>query len=76
MFLYSEIQRFDAIALGWFEETKIFKGEEVAYAHLSSRRDELKKAGYECANAPYRNCYIHKGNNFCIIPRVEPITVQ
>lgn len=75
-FLYTEIQRYDAVDLDWFGETKIFKSEEVAYAHWSRRRDELKKAGYEYANAPYRDCYIHKGNNFCIIPRVEPITVQ
>lgn len=75
-FLYAELKRLDAIDLDWFGETRIFKSEEAAYAHLSRRRDELKKAGYEYANTPYRDCYVRKGDNFCAIPRVEPITLQ
>ena len=75
-FLYAEVKRLDAIDTDWFGETRIFKSEEAAYAHWSRRRDELKRAGYEYANSPYRDCYVRRGDNYCVIPRVEPITLQ
>lgn len=75
-FLYTEIQRLDALDNDCFGATKIFKSEGDAYAHMVNRRKELKAHGFEYADAPYRNCYIHKENNLCLVPRVVPITVQ
>jgi len=73
-FLYTEIHRGKIMDTDWFGETRIFKRDNDAYAHMAHRRGELKDAGYESAYAPYTDSYV-KGESI-IIPRVEVITMQ